>query len=285
MLLSRTCFGSDKEFCKMLSLAGYKAVDLNDTTNTDLFHKSEYEYMSFLENAIKNVFDAGLIIGQCHAPHTGTYWNSTSEDIEYRIVAIENCIKAANKLDIPYTVVHPLVYAFNKPDNDFVKNWKMNVDILRRISPYAKGTVLCLENMPGVGGVIRSGEDMSKMLSDVGNNSLMVCFDTGHLISQEIKSSDFFAAVGDKIKVLHIHDSIKDQDLHLLAGTGNGDWDDFKNTLKQYDYQGNINSESVFVYKTPKELQLEGQILECKILNNFITKNDFLRGVSFEKRA
>ena len=272
MLVSRTCMGADKEYCKMLAAAGYKAVDLNDTADMDLFHKSEKEYMTFLENAIKNIRDAGLTIGQCHAPHAGSYWDATPEDIEHRIIAIENCIKAVNKFDIPYTVVHPIVFAFNKPDADPDRNWQMNIDILRRISPCAENTVLCLENMPGVGGVIRSGEDMAKMLADVGDPNLMVCFDTGHLICQEIKSTDFFAAVGDRVKVVHIHDSMKDHDLHLLAGTGNGDWEDFKSALKQYNYRGNINSESVFVYRTPKALQLEGQILERKILESFIVK-------------
>ena len=100
----------------------------------------------------------------------------------------------------------------------------------------------------------------------------MVCLDTGNLISQNGKATDFFAAVGDKVKTLHIHDSIPGQDLHLLAGEGRFDWEDFKLALKQYNYQGTINSESNFVYKSPKDLQLEGKILERKILEKFLIK-------------
>ena len=270
MLVSRTCMGADKEYCKMLAAAGYTAVDLNDTANADLFHKSEDEYMTFLEKAIKNIYDAGLAIGQCHAPHSVSLWYSTPEEVEQRVIAIENCVKAVNKLNIPYTIIHPFVYAFNKEDENPEKLWQFNIDTIRRICKCATNTTICLENMPGVGGVIRTGEDMAKMLADVGDPNLMVCFDTGHLICQEIKSSDFFVAVGDKIKALHIHDSIKGQDLHLLAGTGSGDWEDFKQALKQYDYQGTINSESNFVYQTPKALQLDGQILERKILEGFV---------------
>ena len=39
--------------------------------------------------------------------------------------------------------------------------------------------------------------------------------------------------------------------------------------LKQYNYQGTINSESNFVYNVKGVLRLEGQILERKILEGF----------------
>ena len=271
MLISRTCHGVDIEYCKMLADAGYQAVDINDTSyKPEIFLASADEQFTFVKNAVDNIHSVGLKIGQCHAPHAGSYWCMTPEEVENRIVSIENCVKVASKLKIPYTIVHPIVYAFNKPDENPDKNWQMNIDMLRRLLKYAENTTVCLENMPGVAGVIKTGEDMAQMLSDVGDDNLMVCLDTGHLICQSGKSSDFFAAVGDRVKTLHIHDSIPGQDLHLLAGTGRFDWEDFKLALKQYNYQGTINSESNFVYNTPKKLQLQGQILECDILTNLI---------------
>lgn len=271
MLVSRTCFGADKEYCEMLAAAGYTAVDINDTShNPEIFLKSEDEQLAFVKNAVQNIKNAGLKIGQCHAPHSISLWCSTDEEIEQRIVAIENCVKMANTFDIPYTIIHPFVYAFNKEDENPEKLWQFNIDTIRRICKCATSTTICLENMPGTAGVIRTGEDMAKMLADVGDDNLMVCLDTGHLICQNGKASDFFAAVGDKVKTLHIHDSIPGQDLHLLAGTGRFDWEDFKIALKQYNYQGTINSESNFVYNLPKEFQLEGQILERKILEGFM---------------
>ncbi len=271
MLISRTCFGADKEHCEMLSAAGYTAVDINDTShNPEIFLKSEDEQLAFLKNAVQNIKNSGLKIGQCHAPHSITLRCSTSEEIEQRIVAIENCVKTVNKLDIPYTIIHPFVYDFNKEDENPEKLWQFNIDTIRRICKCATNTTICLENMPGTAGVIRTGEDMAKMLSDVGDDNLMVCLDTGHLISQNGKATEFFTAVGDRVKTLHIHDSIPGQDLHLLAGEGRGDWEDFKHALKQYNYKGIINSESNFVYNVSKRLQLEGQILERKILEGFI---------------
>ncbi len=271
MLVSRTCFGADKEYCEMLVNAGYQAVDINDTShNTEIFLQSADEQFEFVKNVVDNIKNAGLEIGQCHAPHSISLWCSTPEEVEQRIVAIENCVKTVSKFNIPYTIIHPFVYAFNKPDENPERLWQFNIDVIRRICKCATNTTICLENMPGTAGVIKSGEDMAKMLDDIGDPNLMVCLDTGHLISQNEKSSNFFAAVGDRIKTLHIHDSIPGQDLHLLAGEGRGDWENFKTALKQYNYQGTINSESNFVYNVPKELRLVGQILERKILESFI---------------
>lgn len=271
MLISRTCFGADKEYCQMMVDAGYTAVDINDTShNPEIFLKSEDEQLAFVKNAVDNIKNAGLVIGQCHAPHTISLWCSTDNEIEQRIVAIENCVKTVSKFEIPYAIIHPFVYAFNKEADDKEKLWQFNVDAIRRICKSATGTTVCLENMPGVGGVVRTGEDVAKMLADVDCDNLMVCLDTGHLACQGGKASEFFAAVGDRVKALHIHDSIPGEDLHLLAGEGRFDWQDFKLALKQYKYQGTINSESNFVYNVKGELRLEGQILERKILENFI---------------
>lgn len=271
MLISRTCFGADKEYCKMMSDAGYTAVDINDTShNPDVFLQDDEKQFLYIKNVIDNIQDFGLIIGQCHAPHTISLWSSTDEEVEQRICAIENCVKSVSKFNVPYTVIHPFVFAFNKKADDFEKLWQFNIDYIRRICNSATSTIICLENMPGIGGVIRTGEDMAKMVEDVGCDNLMVCLDTGHLVSQGLKASDFFAAVGNKIKTLHIHDSIPGYDLHLLVGEGRFDWKDFKCALKRYNYQGTINSESNFVYNVKGEFRLQGQILERKILEGFI---------------
>lgn len=270
MLISRNCQGADTEFLKMMVEAGYTAADMNDTSyHNDICLKSDAERLEYFGAAAKNIRDAGLFIGQCHAPHSISLWCSTPEDVEQRVVAIENCVKTANMLHISYTVIHPFVFAFNKEDENPERLWQMNVDIIRRICKCATNTTICLENMPGVGGVIRTGADMARMLDCVGDPNLMVCLDTGHLFSQGEKASDFFAAVGDRVKTLHIHDSIQGEDLHLLAGTGSGDWNDFKTALKEYNYQGTINSESNFAFKNT-DFQLEGQVLERKILEGYI---------------
>lgn len=48
MLISRTCFGADKEYCQMLLDAGYTAVDINDTSHKPKsFYKVKKSNMHF----------------------------------------------------------------------------------------------------------------------------------------------------------------------------------------------------------------------------------------------
>ncbi len=62
MYISRTCFGADKDFCKMLAAAGYQAVDINDTShNNEIFLQSEDEQFAFVKNAVDNIKNAGLV--------------------------------------------------------------------------------------------------------------------------------------------------------------------------------------------------------------------------------
>ena len=111
---------------------------------------------------------------------------------------------------------------------------------------------------------------MAQMINDVGEKNLMVCFDTGHLFSQRELASHFFTQVGNRIRVTHIHDTIPNQDMHLLIGLGGVDWADFKQTIKDFGYCGNLNSESSFLRKLPDSLRLDGAILERKILETLI---------------
>ena len=119
--------------------------------------------------------------------------------------------------------------------------------------PAAKtyGVTVCLENMPGIHGFVKTGADLKRFTDAIPG--LCVCYDTGHGFSLEEKASSFFAAVGDKIRVLHVHDTHRGLDRHLLPYTGIGDWADFTKTLKDYGYKGTMNSESSFAANAPEK--------------------------------
>lgn len=101
-----------------------------------------------MKNAVDNIKNAGLVIGQRHAPHSILLWCSTDEEIEQRIVAIENCVKTVSKINIPYTVIHPFVYAFNKEADNPEKLWQFNIDTIRRICKCATSTKFVLKICP-----------------------------------------------------------------------------------------------------------------------------------------
>lgn len=266
MLLSRNGRGIHADFCRMMVNAGWQAIDLNDTCDHARFRVSEEEQLAYFQQVVRTVQETGLQVGQCHAPMFPCYHGVTEEALEDVIQCVENCIRIASRLRIPYTVVHPLVYDWNTPDPSMDRAWEWNVAFLRRICRYAEHTVVCLENMPGRFGFITNGEQMAAALQEAGIAELMVCLDTGHLISQNETFTDFFAQVGDRIRTTHIHDSFEGQDRHLLPYTGQGDWADFQNAMRAYGYTGDLNSESLFHQQMPLSQCLQGQMLEREIL-------------------
>lgn len=266
MLLSRNSYSSKSDYA-MFKKAGWQAIDINETCNGDKFMNVE-EGEIFLKGIIDEIEKAGLVIGQCHAPMPGTYENLTEEQIENIIVSIVNCVEVASKLKIPYTVVHTFIYSWGG-DPDREKTFELNKKYLKRVVEKAKNTVVCLENLPGCNGFVRTAEELKEMC-DAVSPKLCVCIDTGHAFSNKLKVSSFFEVLGDKIKALHVHDSLSGMDRHALPYEGSGDWADFKESLKKYNYQGTLNSESSFAERLPKENELKWQTFEREVYETLL---------------
>lgn len=261
MLLSRNSTSGKNDY-QMLKKAGWQAIDINETCNGSKFMDVE-EGKRFLKGVIEDIESAGLIVGQCHAPMPNTYENLTEEQIENIIVSIVNCVEAASELKVPYTVVHTFIYSWGG-DPDPEKTYELNKKYLNRVVEKAENTVVCLENLPGCNGFIRTAEELKKMCDDV-SPKLCACIDTGHAFSNKLKISSFFEVLGDKIKTLHVHDSLNGMDRHALPYEGTGDWEDFKECLKKYNYKGTLNSESNFSNRLPKENMLKWQTFEREV--------------------
>ena len=268
MLLSRNTKNpglSNAEYYGMLAAAGWQAVDLNETCFPERLEQNE----NYIRDIAKAARDAGLVIGQCHAPMAFGLQDHTPEDVEKCICQIERCIAEADFLDIPLTIVHPFFYNWNTEDPSPEYTAEVNVNYLRRICKAAKKTTICLENMPACG-FVTNGAEMKKMLEMVGCDDLMVCLDTGHLFFCGGKVSDFFAEVGDRVKALHLHDTGAGMDLHLLPYTGRGDWADFKETILQSGYSGTLNSESDFSCRMPADRRLKWECIECETIMSLL---------------
>lgn len=254
------------EYYAMLKTAGWDAVDLDEFYVLEMFEDGLglKRGREITDTVKKN----GLEIGQCHAPMPGEFYKKSQNTVEKAIKAMEDCVKVASELEIPYTVVHPYIYSWSIADPDEDRTFEFNKEILTRLCASAKNTVVCLENLPGNHGFINDGAKMKKMLDSV--DGLCACLDTGHLFSVKGKVSDFFLLNGSKIKALHVHDSVCGADLHLLPFSGSGDWSDFSKALHDYGYSGTLNTESRFAASLPPQLRLQGERFEIDVLRSLI---------------
>ena len=59
--------------------------------------------------------------------------------------------------------------------------------------------------------------------------------------------------LGDRLKVLHVHDNDGKNDQHRAPFTGTIDWEDFTSALAETGFRGVMSLESMFDEKQPKE--------------------------------
>jgi len=248
MKISRSteCMNTTEALYKLWSDAGFEALDMNEFACRS---KNEDDYKMYIKERIGWTEKYGMTVGQCHGVSAETYDGLSTEKINDRIALIASSIKLASELRVPYTIIHPFIYSWSNDDTDRARTTELNMRYLKEVTRYAENTTVCLENLPGIRGHVINGAQMKEYTDSI--KGLCVCLDTGHMFSNGVTTEDFFSAVGEKIKVMHIHDTMPGVDKHMLAFTGIGNWKEFAETVKKYGYSGDFNSESAFAMRTP----------------------------------
>jgi sugar phosphate isomerase/epimerase len=85
-------------------------------------------------------------------------------------------------------------------------------------------------------------EDFLYLFERLNSKHFMFCLDTGHANVAEgvIPYINYF---WDKIKAIHFHDNLGDDDTHLPIGKGNINWNEVASALKKINFTGPMISE------------------------------------------
>ena len=102
---------------------------------------------------------------------------------------------------------------------------------------------------------IATPEDVLSIVNEIDDENFKICLDTGHVATfGDLNLADETRKLGNKIKALHVHDSIKGQDLHLIPYCGRIEWEDFAKALRDIKYDGVISLEICPPNKLPDNL-------------------------------
>jgi len=156
------------------------------------------------------------------------------------------------------------------------EEWRQTERFIDSIAPMARelGIVICIENLyDGIGGHLVEGpccdarkaaERIDRINNRYKTEVLGFCFDTGHSNLVGIDFNDFLSTLGNRLKVLHIHDNDGIRDLHQLPFTftrtrenkSSTDWDGFLAGLRQIDFSEVLSFETAPVLTAfPSEMQ------------------------------
>ena len=82
-----------------------------------------------------------------------------------------------------------------------------------------------------------------------------ICLDTGHVsVFSNLNLGDEVRALGNEIRVLHVHDNKFGSDLHLMPYFGIIDWREFALALKDIQFDGSFSLETMPSAKLPNDI-------------------------------
>lgn len=244
------------EMAKAFIECGYYQTEVNEQ-HFKCFYKNNdvKEYRRFID-------DIGFSIPQGHLIFMNE-GNITSVDNTYAIDNLKRNLDVFYEMGVKAAVLH---YSNFGTDVVPIEDWfDVRIDALNQLIEYIKDTdmIICLENLSRIHDL--DAGHLLKMCKAVDDQShIGICLDTGHLnISQKGNQYDFIMQAGKYLKAMHVHDNRGEHhgiiglpcDTHSMPfDSGNVNWEDVKNGIKEANYQGLFAFE-IGSGREPKEIR------------------------------
>ena len=281
--------------CSDFSLNSYLTnKSLYDGELNSFFDKTDAELANFFSPHREAAKIAGIRINQVHMPYPNYVPGGSQELNDYLLnVVAEKSIRICAFFDCKYIVVHGLKlvrYLGNEG-----AEWEKTREFLEVLAPMAKemGITICIENIyTSIGSHIVEGPccDVKKTVKRIDRinekyhaDVLGFCFDTGHANLVGIDFENFITELGERLKVLHIHDNDGNSDLHQIPFTftknrenhSSTDWDGFIRGLRNIKFNKVLSFETAPVISAfPEPMKQDALSFIAKIGQYFASEID-----------
>ncbi len=217
---------------------GFDGIDLSLDLFSDLGNPlcTEGDIYSVLYSLGRRASARGLTLPVCHLP----FYMPNPDDknaMKPFARALREGIKAAAYLRIPTAVIHPIVR--HSSACTYTKWRDENLTFLSPLCELAqqKGVSLAIENMTGIPYPHQPKElvfgSRAKDVTWLADKlDCGVCWDFGHANLTGLCSSAELHTVGNRLRMLHIHDNNGKTDSHLNPFDGEIDWNDAAEGLR-----------------------------------------------------
>ena len=238
----------DLPFLKMLRNCGFDGIDLN-------FSRSFFEdaHEEKLETISSNLHETGLLCAQIHLPTYGLFVDSGKDDPETER-RIEMAIRVAAVLNAPWAACH----VRSAVDNGFdrIRAMEDNIRWLKRLCGIAvqHGVGIAVENLPTFPDrpdapfFSSNMEDHCALIDAVDHPLVGACWDFGHanlnLQHRDKTQKELLLMLGERLKIVHVHNNYKTRDSHLPLSIGCVDWHDAISGLREIGFSGFFSLES-----------------------------------------
>ena len=279
--------------CCDFSLNAYLTnEDIKEQKVNRFFDKSIEELKEYFKMHKQAAKETGIRISQMHMPYP-IYFPKANESVNAYLKnqVAPKSMELCHFLECNYMVIHgfKMVKYLGSEDAE----WKLTEEFIEFLAPLAKKyeITLCIENIYETrGGHIVEGPccDIEKAVERIDRINekfqaevLGFCLDTGHANLVGLCFEDTIRKLGNRLKVLHIHDNDGLTDLHQIPYTftrsrenkPSTDWEGFISGLKAISFDRVLN------FETAPALSVFPETLKEDTLS-FIAKI----GMDFKKR-
>ena len=242
----------ETEIMPRVAAAGFDGLDFNFLDLLDrldwLDERAAAGFLDRLDNAARA---AGLVWVQGHGPMFSMF--SDAPRSAARRALCKPAIRACARLGVPWMVLHPDVFAgpFDAAHRRAILD--RNVAFFRGLLPECEkhNVGLALENIfdsagrdDGRNAARFYGsvpEELCELIDALKHPLVGACWDTGHARIMGLDQRAALAALGPRLKVLHVQENDGAHDDHMLPfhnGPGGVDWNAVTDGLRAARYQG-----------------------------------------------
>ena len=224
---------------KELKRLGYDAIDVGFTRviynddpypHEDILDSENWE--ANLDPYIEEAKECGIKIVSTHLPYRYDYTDPSAERFDYFHEMAVRSLKASEYLGAEWTVMH-------------VNTVEGTVEYVKRLVAESgvKNIGIAIENMAKrpINELIEAVDILAAEGYKVG-----ICLDIGHAHINKFLENDLpevIAAMGKRIKMLHVHDNNRASDMHKAPFMGTVPWKKVMTALKEAGYEGEFNFE------------------------------------------
>lgn len=224
---------------KKLKELGYDAIDVGFTRV--IYHDDPYPHEDILDaenweqnldQYVEKAKECGIKIVSTHLPYRYDYTDTESEKFSYCHEMAVKSLRASEYLGAEWTVMH-------------VTTVEGTVGYVRRLFAESgvKNIGIAIENMAK-----RPIKELIEAVDILAGEGYKVgiCLDIGHAHINKFHDNDIpevIAAMGKRIKMLHVHDNNRASDMHKAPFMGTVPWAKVMKALKDVGYEGEFNFE------------------------------------------
>lgn len=238
-----------------LKAAGFDGIDmaLQDGFMADGWEKRVERILELLE-------DNDMCCAQVHLPFYGIFASSEIYDPEIE-KQIKNSFKAMKMLGAKWGAFHPQ----SATGFDYDRNRAMH-DNTEKLKNYLEeavkyGTGIAVENIPVFPDCPQYNffssniDDHAELVDGLNSDLVKICWDFGHANLMSFDTADALRKLGERVKILHVHNNNGMCDWHVAPSIGTHCWDGTVKALSDIGYDGPLSLEINFSLVPEERMQ------------------------------